>query len=317
MGDIYTHEDPDIDAITSSWAMRRFVPGMENAQVVLVSGSWDGSGMKDDDVAVDIRAGGRGIKGDLETLPDGQVVVHSSFKYVVDHFAPEDDRKALEPWIRFVDIQDSRGSAVSELVRTTNDPDARWILNMSTFSAVLAGLKLVFPGDSQKVISRMFEIMDGFLEIGRGNVRAEKEADRAELFGGDQVALVRDKEEARTDHVLWDRGVKAVVYVDSARNSIGVLRTRRDRRRGVPCNDGTAFSASHPRVREVIERAGEAIGDFGADWFAHPSGFLFCHGSRKASVAAPSKVDPMDLIKVLVELLGVDENDTTPICGEI
>ncbi|MBI5140502.1 MAG: hypothetical protein HZA94_03605 [Candidatus Vogelbacteria bacterium] len=311
---LYTHEDPDIDAVSSLWGSVRFVPGMKDARIILVSGNWDGIGMRDCDMAVDVRAGGRGIKGELETLPDGKAIIHSSFKYIIDHYAPEDDRKALLPWVRFIDLQDSRGSAVGELVRSTNDPDAMWILSMSTFSAVLAALKLVHGKSSLVVIQRVFEIFDGFLEIGRGNVRAEKEADQAQLFGGGQVALVTDKKEVRTDHVLWERGVVAIVFVEG--NNIGVLRTRHDRG-GVLCNDGSLFSASHPRLLEIISKAGETVGDFSADWFAHPSGFLFCHGSRKAMAKYPSKVSPMDLVHTLVELLGIPEEPEGdgPICG--
>jgi len=89
--------------------------------------------------------------------------------------------------------------------------------------------------------------------------------------------------------------------------NLGVLRTKRDRP-AIICNDGSIFSADHSAIRAVVAEAGESMGSGHEFWFAHPAGFLFCHGSKKALAQVPSKVDPMKLIEVLVELLGKDGN---------
>ncbi|MEK7066260.1 MAG: hypothetical protein AAB965_01645, partial [Patescibacteria group bacterium] len=132
---------------------------------------------------------------------------------------------------------------------------------------------------------------------------------------GGKVALVFNKESPKTHYYLWNWGVEAVVFVDHKRNSIGVLRNKFMEK--IICNDGTEFVASHPKIREIVESAGETIGESDAFWFVHPGNWLFSHGTKKARQERSSKVNPMDLIRVLEELLGTLQEPETygPICG--
>lgn len=291
MSRIFTHINPDLDAHSSCWAVRRFVPGMSNAPIIYIGADWDGSGMEPGDIAVDLNAGGKGIKGILDS--DG--TVHSSFAYIVSRYASREDAEDIKDLVSFVDMQDAYGSVVNYMVRnrmimeTTHD--ARRLIAVNSIGSDLRALEYLFPDEPEKVFSRMCDIFDGRLLMGRANRRAEIEADKAQLFANGRVALVRGKKEKRTSHILWERGVEAFVYIDEL--NLGVVR----RGDGALLRDGKRFRADHPAIRNVVKDAGEIN-----QWFDHPKGFLYCHGSRKAPAHSMSNVNPLQLIEVVSRL---------------
>lgn len=291
--DLYTHVNMDIDSMGSCWAVRKFIPTMSDARIVRVGADWDGSGMKPGDMAVDIYAGGKGIKGIQD--PDG--TVHSSFSYIVSRYARPEDAEAIKDLVRFIDIQDAHGSVVNYMVKNSmvsnSDHDTRRLISLTNIGATFRALEARFPNDPDTVFSRMCEIFDGYLEMGgAAERRAKVEAGRAEFFANGRIALVKNKKEKRTDHILWERGVQVIVYVDG--HNLGVIR----RGEGTHLKDGTRFRADHPEIRNFVSRA-----ERNPRWFAHPKGFLYCHGSRKAPARARSNVNPYELVKVVEGLL--------------
>lgn len=76
---IFTHINVDLDATASVWAARYFMANMAGAPVEFRPADWDGAEMIQGDIAVDINAGGRGIKG--EKGLDG--TVHSCFASIM------------------------------------------------------------------------------------------------------------------------------------------------------------------------------------------------------------------------------------------
>ena len=287
MPKIYTHVRPDLDAHSSCWAVRRFISLMEDAEIVYVKANWDGFGMESGDMAVDMHANGRGIKG----VQDFDGTVHSCFSYIVSNYASREDANYIKDLVRFIDIQDAHGSVVNHLIKYASY-DARRIFALNNIGAVMRAIEYKYPDEPKKVFELMSGIFDGYLLMGRANVCAIEEASRMELFADGRVALVRDKRYSRTDHILWERGVLAIVYVDGF--NLGVLRRGGS---GFSLRDGSDFRADHPKIREVVERSGDT------SWFAHSKGFLYCRGSRKAPAETSSNVDPQELIKVISNLL--------------
>ncbi len=413
MSKLYTHVNPDLDAHFACWLVKSFIPYMAKAEIVYRGADWDGVGMNHDDMAVDMQAGGHGIKGIQD--PDG--TVHSCVASLASKYLSAEDQEAIRELISFVDIQDANGSVVHNLISRAhrdarkifalnnigailrafdclnqNDPVTvsermseifngylrlgrakllcsntsnknlfsyllRWMtqgseyvwcpeigsgrrasvsasrylkkedadairslinfvdfydshnsvanhlirdfseevkrfFDVNSVGTVLRAIEHVHSDDLKMISRRMFEIFDGFLEMGRADLRAILEADRAKLFARGKVALVKDKREKRTDQILWERGVQAIVYDDG--HNIGVLR----RGEGVLLKDGTIFRADHPEIKKVVEKAKD-----NRRWFDHPKGFLYCHGSRKAPASSKSNVNPHELIEVISKLL--------------
>jgi hypothetical protein len=104
---VYTHINVDLDAALSVAAAKEFIPGAREAELVFVPANWDGEGMDDGDLALDIRAGGRGIKG--EQCSD--TTVGSCLALIVATHASEADQEALSSLVSYVDAQDAHGHA--------------------------------------------------------------------------------------------------------------------------------------------------------------------------------------------------------------
>lgn len=277
---VFTHQNIDIDATAGVWAYLRFVPEARDATIVFRSANYDGSDMGHDDVAIDLDAGGRGIKGKLDE--DG--TQHSCFATIVAKFASPEDQAALIPLVTFIDAQDSYGNAFKHLIPGIDD-DTLNIVSSVTVSSVLRALQSTNGNNDHSVISKMLMIFDGLFKCYRSRQEAEKEADRAELLADGQVAIVDNSRRYATNGILFNRGVRAIVFIDE--NNLGVVREGQE-----------SFRADDPRIRAVVEAAGEVD-----EWFAHSAGFLFARGTRKAPKFTPSQVNPRDLAQALVEVI--------------
>jgi hypothetical protein len=279
---IYTHLSLDLDAVCSVWAVRQFIPGAKDAVVEFRPANWDGNEMADGDLAVDIEAGGRGMKGEKG---EGDIV-HSCFATIVAQYASPADQSALANLVRFVDAQDAHGSAVKFLAPEASR-EAQEVFAITSLNAVLRALQATHPRNDALVCERMSEILSGMLQLGRARERAKAESDRAEVLPGGKVAIVTNAREFATNGLLFEeRGVRVIVYVDG--NNLGVIR-----------HGDESLRMDHPEIRAIVEAVGET-----SEWFAHPAGFLFCRGSRKAPAKNPSKVNPRKLAEVAAKLLG-------------
>lgn len=279
---LYTHLSVDLDAVCSVWAARQFIPGAKDATVEFRPANWDGNDMTNGDLALDIEAGGRGLKG--EKGEGG--IVHSCFALIVAKYAPPVDQSALASLVRFVDAQDAHGSAVKFLAPEASR-EAQEVLAMTGINAVLRALQATHLRNDALVCERMSEILSGMLQAGRARQRAAAEADKAKVLDGGKVAIVVNSREFATNGILFEeRGIRVIVYVDG--NNLGIIR-----------EGSETLRMDHPELRAVVEAAGEA-----SEWFAHPAGFLFCRGSRKAPAKNPSKVNSRTLAEVAAKLLG-------------
>lgn len=296
MGIIYTHFNVDLDAVASVWAAREFIPGAKDMELVFVPANWDGDGMQDGDLALDIRAGGRGIKG--EKRADG--TVGSCFAVMIVEHAPQVDLAPLGRLVEFVDVQDSKGRAVKWFAPSAGQFEHD-VLDAVSINSVLRALQVTHPHNDALIVERMSEIFSGMLENGRARVRAEIEANAAELIGDGLIAIVRDKEIA-TNAVLFERGVRIIVYVDTHEGGdvadIGVVR-----------EGSMTLRMDDPALVAVIHAAGEQLGEDDGTWFAHPAGFMLAWGTRKAPATSRSRVNPRDLAMAAARLLATTSNE--------
>lgn len=290
MSYIFTHVNVDLDAVCSVWFARNVMrhPGA----LAFKPANWDGSDAAPDDVILDIDASGKGLKGEKA---DG--VVHSCFASLVAK-ADERTQRALRHLVAYVDAQDAHGNAAAHLVEKAGGIDTEFqfsgvgrekelveTLSATGINAVLRALQKTLKGTDGDVVRAMSPILDGLLECGFSRIDAEEEADKAEIVGG-RVAIVRDSKHMATNGVLMERGIEAVVFVDG--NNMGISRR----------NDVTVHMAG-PATSHVVKEAGEA-----EEWFAHPAGFLFARGTRKAPANEPSKVNPRKLALAVLKQLG-------------
>jgi hypothetical protein len=287
MRKIYTHVNPDLDALASLWAVMLYLVGAtEQVQILFCSANWDGAEMVDDDIAVDMEAGGRGWKGDKD--PDG--TVHSSFAYIVRKYAPEEDQRALSSLVQFIDAHDSQGCAIQHFIPGVSR-EVREVLNLAGLNTVLAAIKASCGGPDRDKLAyeHMSRIFNGMLKLGKSRLRSAAATKKAERFGKNgEVAILRSR---GGQQALFNEGVKVVVY--ACDNNIGLSRNN-FAKLNIPMN--------HPLIQMVVAAEGEK------DWFAHDSGFLYCRGSLKAPATTKSKVDPVVLAKTMARIIDHHEN---------
>lgn len=289
---VYTHLKVDLDAVASVWAAREFIPGVREAELVFVPANWDGEGMDQDDLALDIRAGGRGIKG--EQRPDG--TVGSCFALLVAQHASNEDQQALARLVALVDAQDAHGQPVKWLAPEASH-EAQETLTENLIGGTLRDLQEELPNDDALIVELMGKIFSGRLKRGRARGRALAEADRAELIGDGRVAIVRDKRENATNGILFSRDVRVVVCEDD--HGISVIRA-----------SGVTLDMKHPVLLGIIHAAGEEYGDEPGKWFS-PRDFLLTTGTPKAPAPGPSQVRLEDMALAVALVLST----TCPCCG--
>lgn len=282
---IVTHQNVDLDAVASVWAAREYVYGAKNWELVFKPANWNGGDAQPEDLILDIWANGKGIKG--EVGKDG--AVHSSFATLMKDYAPGEDQFVLRGLISFIDEVDSYGRTVADFFPEAS-AYSRSILLAVNLVSVFAALKSVHAGPDQDTLTvqRMSEIFSGMLHEGKSYQRGIEEAKKVEILPGGRVAIVRDVRERSTMGIVFrSQRVAVIVYTDS--DGIGLVRSKKS---------SVNLRMDHPEIRRVVIEAGEE-----KEWFAHPMGFLFCRGSRKAPVSSLSKVDPNKLALAADRLL--------------
>lgn len=293
---VFTHTNVDLDAACAVWALKMFHLPARKARVIFVPVQWTGDEMTPEDIAVDISASGRGIRG----YQDGQGKTRSSFAQVVEMYASPDDQQALRHVVNYVDAHDLYGSGLYPYAAHM-PKELKDMLSFTSLNAVFRAIQATSSGNDSVVIGRMHELLYGMLKAGRGRQRAlvEAESDKVEFLqddnGNDVVAILRDSREFGTTHILFEKyGVRAVVYVDG--NNMGVVR-----------HPDEEIRMDDPSLKALVAAVGET-----REWYAHSSGFIFSHGSRKAPAASPSKVDVEEFAEAVADLFDKPKEENNP-----
>jgi hypothetical protein len=163
---IYTHLNVDLDAVASVWAVQTFIPGAADAEIAFVPANWDGVGFETGDIAVDLNAGGHGIKG--KQMPSGAVM--SAFDSVMLEYAPIAAQQALAHLRRFVDVQDSTGSVVKTLLPEA-PRELQEMFAATGINAVLRALQATYKGMDTPVLAIMSSIFQGMLIAGEHGIK--------------------------------------------------------------------------------------------------------------------------------------------------
>lgn len=277
---INTHSFADLDALASTWSLKRFNPEFRDAEVIFRPANWDGAGLDiENEVALDIEAGGKGLKGVLDA--DGKR--HSAFAQLVRSLCNPVQRYALQPLVDFIDAEDVSGSPIREIAPESS-PAAQTLLTHVSVKGVLSALREVNRDDAF-LLARMSEIFEGMFLSGISRFRAQDETKKAVWFARGKVALLVDGLEESTMGRLFRMGAQIVVYSNAS--GLGAVRDSKI----------TDLNVATSEVLAVIEAAGEKD-----DWFIHTAGFIVARGTRKAPAKTPSRVNPRDLAEAVAKL---------------
>ncbi|KAA3611595.1 MAG: hypothetical protein DWQ01_05765 [Planctomycetota bacterium] len=269
MPNLYTHLDLDVDAAASIW-LWQYLYSSQDWNVQLVPATWPGEEMRNDDMAIELEAEGKGIRA--RRNPDGTIL--SCFRIILNEWMPRDlnrlehDRiyRMVGPIADLLDAQRRDGN-LSRL----GFPPRYGIYGLSgTF------LALKKTAESETELLLEFErILDGFLHLAELSTEVHRLAEEVQ-FLGHQVAIISDQDNPGLHRAIFRRGAKFLVFKDG--NNLGVLREARERK-----HLGELLS---PRIEEE-------------GWFFHPRGHLAARGTRRAPARTESRYTPLQLAEIL------------------
>ncbi len=300
---IVTHKSPDLDAVTSVWLLKRFLPGWENAKVEFVPAGQKYSGYyKKEGEAIEVVGSNSIIHVDtgLGALDHHQFQDETicAASIVLNYVRNQEGNKIEE--------QKLASEALDKLVDLVIDedhfqqvfyPDSDSYLREFTLVGILDGLKLQQSVTDIKIIEIGMLCLDALLLSFISRVEAEQEFEnkgkKFKTKWGDAIAF-----ETVNDTVMKVaqlKGFSVVVRQDSSNHLLRIKahpRMRSDKKyaSGGQKETDIDLTGVYETVREQ---------DPYASWFLHASKRMLLNGSSKNPNTVPTKLNLEEVIEIL------------------
>lgn len=201
---IYTHRNLDIDA-ASAVSLFLLIGNHRISSVKFVEADFDGNEMLSEDIAIDIFAGGRGIKG-----------AESAFSEILDLYGDRSYIDCFNNLSRFIDAHDLSGRWTNGFNILGED-----IIKIPTILTCFEAMKTSYNDDLTLLLSWR-AVIQGIYKKYKKNIEAKKETKLA-TFPYPNIAIIREPAYRETVNNLFRKGtVDFVIY--SSGNNLGVIR---------------------------------------------------------------------------------------------
>lgn len=295
---IVTHRSPDWDALGSVWLLKRYHPGLENAEVRFVNtGAPDLELLAQAAAVVDT---GREfdperLRFDHHQLPGRESVKTCAMKQVWEHLGQSffDYKSKKDPVGHLRVLVDLvwAGDVGSGYAQTSR---------VAGIHAILSAWKNQGLSD-EELLRRGMELLDAIDIHLRRLCEANDELEyRCLQFRSSDGALVAIRDGGpEVSWAAFESGARVVLFQSSQEveggttHSIGLIR---------------AGEWSEPHVGELVQavldhpRTSPEIREELARWFLHPAGFFAGRGTAKAPCFAPVTVDLQTLARLIDEV---------------
>lgn len=315
---IITHNAPDLDAVSSSWIIKRFLPGWDLSEVKTIPAGMrvsriDENGFpvygflpekakaptdvieKMNGVEVIHVDTGMGALDHHQTGDDSICAAKLAYNEVLKHsdqnglLPGKNKRLALERLVEYA-VDDDHFQEVF-YADPTND-----VYDLSIVG-LLAGQKLLYPKDDATVIAFGMDLLDSALHVLENKIQAEQEIKEKgidfQTKWGKAIAI-----ETANDAVL--KIAQTMGYVISVRKDpvSGAVRikSRPGRRTGKTFAD-TVYSHEEVDLTPIYEKLKKMDSD--ATWFLHASKRMLLNGSSKNPNMRGSKLTLSEVVEVL------------------
>jgi hypothetical protein len=297
---IVTHKSPDLDAVTSVWLLKKFIPSLQTAKVAYVpagkklEGIYKNEGEviemlnTDEVIHVDTGMG----KLDHHQFQDETICAASLVKnYVLDH--PDTTLhnphtiKALDSLIDLVIDEDH--------FQQVFHADSASFIREFTLIGIFDGMKLQNKGDDE-ILIKGCELLDALLVSFESRVAAEEELKDGiefETRWGKAIAL-----ETVNDTVMklaQIKGYSVVIRRDPASSLMRIKawpRMRSDKKA-----EYTTVKERDIDLTPIYTIVKEK--DMYASWFLHASKRMLLNGSSKNPESIPTKLTLNEIIEIL------------------
>lgn len=274
---IVTHMSPDLDALASTWLIKRFLPGWGEAQLEFVPAGKTLNNMQPDDDPAIIH-----VDTGMGKFDHHQTSARTCATKLVYDFLLENNHVPLklQPSLERIANFATEIDHFAEVFYP--DPDAdRYVFLLSE---TIEGLKSVYANYNDHATA-VFPLLDATLQQFRNKVRAEedlKEGFILQTSWGKGIVLETKNEEAMK--VAMKMGYVVVARKDPERNIV------RFKTLPKPEYDLT------PIYELVLKK------DPNATWFLHASKHMLLNGSTKNPNSIPSKLTTADLIEIMKKI---------------
>ncbi|HRN96607.1 MAG TPA: DHH family phosphoesterase [Candidatus Levybacteria bacterium] len=288
---IVTHTSPDLDAVTSVWLLKRFLPEWANAKVAYVPAGQQLENNSEEHEILHVDTG----MGELDhhQFQDETICAAS---IVRDYVLKQPDTTLTEQ---------SKITALDHIIDLVIDedhfqqvfyPDSDSYIREFTLVGILDGMKLQPGIDDDHIIARGMEALDALLLSFESRVTAEEELKNGKTFStkwGDAIAC-----ETVNDTVMklaQIKGYSVVVRLDPSSHLLRIKawpRMRSDKK----------HTSSIPKERDIDLTPVYTIvkeKDPYASWFLHASKRMLLNGSSKNPNSISTKLEIDEIIEIL------------------
>jgi hypothetical protein len=304
---VVTHKACDLDAVASTWIIKRFLPGWENSETRFVpagtklAGKYIKTGDIIEKVAFDNGNEAEVIHVDTgltpldhhQTRDDNTCATSLSFEYVLSKNGSlskdENKKKALSKIVDFV-IDDDHFQEVFYQDPTNDIYDF-------TVVGLIHGIKLLYPKDDTSCLAFGMDVMDAVYHYFENKVWAEEEIkDKGIEFNtrwGKALAV-----ESLNDTVLklgQSQGFVITVRKDPSTGNVRI-KARPKRRSGKKYSNGV-FEDVDVDLTSIYNKLKKMDPD--ATWFLHVSGRMLLNGSSKNPEMKGSNLTLSEVVEVL------------------
>jgi hypothetical protein len=296
---VVTHTSPDMDAITSVWLIKKYLPGWEDAKVKFVPAGnrIDGGKWKNKDE-----------KSPIEMIENDEVIHVDTGMGPLDHHQTISDKvcgasltwdyvKSKNEEFRLRDLEKikDRIEALSRMIKVIVDIDhfkeVFWkdtVADYHEFNLVniLEGLKFQFPNQDDYYVDFISKSLDAVLHGFENRIWAERE-----IAGNGQEFVTR-----------FGKGIGFEILNDTviklAQKMGYVIVLRKDPRKGyvrikaIPSSGkiNIDLTPTYEKLKKL---------DPDATWYLHVGKKMLLNGSAKNPKMKPSKLKVQEIIKVL------------------
>lgn len=274
---IVTHLSPDLDSVTSSWLIKRYLPGWSEAKIVFVpAGETYNNQPPDSNKNILHLDTGLG-KFDHHQTNEYTSATERVFKYLVEkNYIKKKDIEPIKRIVSYVTEIDNFAEAYYPQA-----DDDRYDFSISQ---IIEGLKGVLK-DDQKIIETGFVILEAVLQIFKNKIRAEKELTAGYVFQtkwGKAIAIETSNEEAVK--LGLKKGFSIVIRKDPRKKHLRI--------KGLPGNK-IDLTPLYIRFSNLDPKA---------TWFLHSSKAMLLNGSAKNPKAIPTKLSLDKVIAMLKKI---------------
>jgi hypothetical protein len=274
MNTIVTHIFPDLDAITSSWLLVRFMPGFEDATIAFTPQQKDWNGIKPDAdptvVYVDTGFG----KFDHHQVHERISATRRVFDYLMqEDVVPKRIAAALERIVTFVTDIDNFGEV--------HFPDPSNDRYDFCLQQIISGMKRTGKTDDQLVMA-VFPLLDGMVELFATKIKAEKEIQKGFVFTnrfGKCIAMNTPNDEAM--RLAQKMGYVLVITRDPQK---GTARIK-------------TIPSEQYDLTPVYEKIKEK--DTKGYWYLHIHKNMLLNGSSRTPDVVPTPLSLQQLIEII------------------